>query len=95
MLLGGDAGIVGGGKQPDDPRCEVLPAASHFAWLYKYRSDLRKRKSPAFRVIESTLIALAFYFGVKKKGVRGTKQKLIKSKPLSISIAQPPPCTRP
>ena len=69
---GGGAGMgeegEGRGKQPGDPKCEVLPAASHFAWLYKYRSDLRKRKSQAFCVIESTLIALAFTSGYKRVG---------------------------
>ena len=69
-------GWEGRGKQPDDPKCEVLPAVSHFAWLYKYRSDLRKRKSPAFSVIESTLIALALYFRVTKNRMKGNETEI-------------------
>jgi len=72
----GENGAGMGGGTARRSKCEVLPAASHFAWLYKYRCDLRKRKSPAFRVIESTLMALAFYFRVKKNRMKGNETEI-------------------
>ena len=60
----GAVGVKGregrGGKQPDDRECKVLSSASQFSWRYKYPSHLRKRKSPAFHIIEPYINCLSF-----------------------------------